>query len=382
MRSCVVLFVLVVALLAPSQAGAFNANGHKIVASICYRQLNGTQRAAILSILEKHPRYSEDFKNAMPSSISSDSQEVQDEWLFQQAAVWPDMVKSGPQARRAFNRARWHFVNVPHYLSAADQAALQDHIDVNLETAPANDPDDPKMNVVQAINNSLRIVNGTGFTDAQKAVHICWIFHLIGDIHQPLHSTALFSRNLFPQGDKGGNAVKTSPLSNLHSAWDSALGTSDSFTNCRNAAVTLVNSADFSSAQSSAGAMINPVSWQKESHEIAKAQVYNHEILLQLQALEDADDDIDHHAITLSDDYLRNRNVVGKRQVMLAGLRIAMVFSGVSQAPAATSRVARLNAVPQPQASQDIQSLNSRLEAIESKLDVLIDLLSEQTNPQ
>ena len=39
-----------------------------------------------------------------------------------------------------------------------------------------------------------------------KAVEICWIFHLVGDIHQPLHNAEYFSSEEgFQHGDQGGN---------------------------------------------------------------------------------------------------------------------------------------------------------------------------------
>ena len=51
------------------------------------------------------------------------------------------------------------------------------------------------------------------------------IIHIIGDIHQPLHTSALFS-NQFPNGDLGGNKFDIvytgkKKLNNLHSFWDS-----------------------------------------------------------------------------------------------------------------------------------------------------------------
>ena len=41
-------------------------------------------------------------------------------------------------------------------------------------------------------------------TDEEKAIYLTWLMHLVGDIHQPLHCTAVF-REQFPNGDKGGN---------------------------------------------------------------------------------------------------------------------------------------------------------------------------------
>lgn len=51
--------------------------------------------------------------------------------------------------------------------------------------------------------------------------------HIVGDIHQPLHSCAYFS-DKFPKGDMGGNLIKMTygdkgQIKNLHMLWDSVL---------------------------------------------------------------------------------------------------------------------------------------------------------------
>jgi hypothetical protein len=79
-------------------------------------------------------------------------------------------------------------------------------------------------NAVWAMNRCLdKFKNGT---DEERAVYLAWLCHLVGDIHQPLHCVALFS-DKYPNGDKGGNAIKirirSSPV-NLHSFWDGLLG--------------------------------------------------------------------------------------------------------------------------------------------------------------
>src|SRR5437667_103063 len=57
-----------------------------------------------------------------------------------------------------------------------------------------------------------------------RAVAVCWIFHLVGDIHQPLHNVAYFSSApAFVQGDRGGNkfGVRADGRKwNLHAFWD------------------------------------------------------------------------------------------------------------------------------------------------------------------
>ena len=65
-------------------------------------------------------------------------------------------------------------------------------------------------------------------TDEEEAIYLAWLMHLIGDIHQPLHCTAVFSEQ-FPNGDKGGNdafvPIRTSPVK-LHAFLDGLRGNS------------------------------------------------------------------------------------------------------------------------------------------------------------
>jgi hypothetical protein len=58
---------------------------------------------------------------------------------------------------------------------------------------------------------------------AERALFARYAIHLAGDIHQPLHSVALFNQT-YPKGDLGGNLNKViltnGTTSNFHSYWD------------------------------------------------------------------------------------------------------------------------------------------------------------------
>ncbi len=58
---------------------------------------------------------------------------------------------------------------------------------------------------------------------AERALFARYFIHIIGDIHQPLHSAALYNRT-FPSGDLGGNLIKVTledgSLANFHLFWD------------------------------------------------------------------------------------------------------------------------------------------------------------------
>jgi hypothetical protein len=55
-----------------------------------------------------------------------------------------------------------------------------------------------------------------------------YLVHVVGDIHQPLHTTEMYNLERFPKGDIAGNSFKVlfdSPnnIDNLHKLFDSAL---------------------------------------------------------------------------------------------------------------------------------------------------------------
>ena len=59
---------------------------------------------------------------------------------------------------------------------------------------------------------------------AERALFVRYLIHVVGDIHQPLHSAALYN-STFKNGDAGGNLLKikmkNGTLMNFHSFWDS-----------------------------------------------------------------------------------------------------------------------------------------------------------------
>ncbi|HEY0779726.1 MAG TPA: S1/P1 nuclease [Gemmatirosa sp.] len=55
-----------------------------------------------------------------------------------------------------------------------------------------------------------------------RAIALAWILHLVGDVHQPLHTASRVTADA-PQGDRGGNAVQLiddGRPTNLHAVWD------------------------------------------------------------------------------------------------------------------------------------------------------------------
>jgi hypothetical protein len=58
----------------------------------------------------------------------------------------------------------------------------------------------------------------------EKSMMLRYLIHVVGDIHQPLHSVQLFDNVHFKNGDLGGNLFKinyTHNVNNLHKFFDS-----------------------------------------------------------------------------------------------------------------------------------------------------------------
>src|SRR4051794_16599539 len=88
-------------------AFAWNAAGHKIIASIAFRQLTAGDQAKVVAMLKKHPRFTEDFANEMPEDIRNGGEAAENEWLFQQSAIWADTIRSGSKDKTAYHRSEW-----------------------------------------------------------------------------------------------------------------------------------------------------------------------------------------------------------------------------------------------------------------------------------
>lgn len=177
-----------------------------------------------------------------------------------------------------------------------------------------NPPLRQNLNGVQALRGNLQVWNDSNATDAEKAVALCWILHLVGDLHQPLHTVALFSRAYYPEGDRGGNSIRVSwdpqPI-NLHSAWDRMpdlfedLQPGDLTRDLIRSDVASESAIDF---------------WLKRHHQLATVFVYTKEVKEQLLA---GLKENEFPEVELSEFYISTGALLAKEQVIIAGHRIA-----------------------------------------------------------
>jgi hypothetical protein len=226
MRRLSIIAVLVGLSFAPPVARAWNDTGHMTVALIAYRQLDDAQHQKIAAILKAHPHYALFLSAKKPDGVS------EDEWAFLRASTWPDFVRpsrpgmgfegelfKGPEITH-FHQPFWHYITVP-WVPPMERKNLN----------PTTLPSRSEPNIATAFADSIKQLAAPDTKLEDKAVALAWVEHLIGDVHQPLHASTMFS-SLYPQGDKGGNSVvvrSDGGVVKLHSFWDESLGTSDSY---------------------------------------------------------------------------------------------------------------------------------------------------------
>lgn len=328
MRSRLTIYAAAMLLLADSPAHAWNWTGHKIIASIAVRQLSDNEQRRVAAILMRHPRFTEDFSDAMPEDVRAGDEAARTEWLLQQAAVWPDLVRSGPAAKTAFHRATWHYINVPHFLSEAAQTELPGGLMLNLALDPpiAATTDTQELNIVQVIRLARKTCADRQADPASRGLLLAWLMHDAGDLHQPLHATAMFSPRLFPAGDRGGNSVKTKQAFNLHSLWDQFPGRDDRLREARNAALVLINDQEHAAAGQLAANQLDERVWMEESHRLAGEHVYDGEVRAALGQMEAAGSI---ETIELSEAYLQASGKLAQRRMVEAGYRLGAVLKQV-----------------------------------------------------
>jgi hypothetical protein len=167
------LFVIAAAIaLMPSPALAWGKTGHRVVAALADAQLSGLARAQIGQILGPGESLDE-------------------------AANWPDEMRSAPTPFWQKTATPWHYVTL--------NGILYDH-------APSEG------DALEALQRYTAILRDPAASRADKQLALRFIVHLVGDLHQPLHVGKCC--------DRGGNEVKVKWFGrdlNLHSVWDSAL---------------------------------------------------------------------------------------------------------------------------------------------------------------
>jgi len=264
MKRYVLFLLLVAATATPHYGYAWGKKGHQMVAELGFSMLDANTQKTIQKYL---------------GNIT-----VAD------AGTWMDDMRNNPDY--AYLKP-WHFTN----------------IEKGDDYKPAK-----KGDVVSALNNAIDALGNRGhLTDAEIQLHILTLFHLTGDIAQPLH--------VGYGSDMGGNSVDVtyvSKPSNLHKVWDSEIIEGEH--------ITLKDCQDVYKAMTDEQAdairkVTDPEAWMEHSRKLLP-RVYNY-----------SDEKIDAA-------YISKNKIVIKRQIVYAGIRLAATLEALFGTPVKKTLVA------------------------------------------
>lgn len=320
-RTFACLSILLYQLTAASIAHAWDATSHRLSTYVAWETLSPEIRAALHEMLQQHPRYQEDFLDQMPAAVMLATEEEQVRWLLGQAAIWPDLARGfqGDDLIR-YNRPDWHWIDGAWVRGGG----IQGNVYVGIDPMPtieapfpvSNMDERDATNIMLALDYNIEQLSHPLRSAAQRAVALCWVLHLVGDIHQPLHSGALISTELFATGDRGGNGIETRGGS-LHAIWDEALR-SQPFDDTLLRMIATVHQTDLNTVTP------NTSTWLQESRELMHGFVYPDEI--KAAVLRSERRGISLPSFTLDDDYAGRMHAIAEDRVTLAGMRLALVL--------------------------------------------------------
>ena len=236
-----------------------------------------------------------------------------------------------------WHRATWHYIEYPVFPTDAARTALEDKVKPGpMDWQPGRASFlEAQLNAVQTLKKAVHDLADTSLPAADRAVMLCWLFHLVGDIHQPCHAATLFDPEKLSTGDRGGNgtSIEGLPSKPLHAYWDNLLGApGTSFAEAGKNAADLLKQASPTDEAMKSKKEFAPEAWARESNAEAKLHVYSAPVLAALASARVASytkNDQRFSSVTLhmtaSDlaEYQKTSLIVGRKRVLTAGLRLA-----------------------------------------------------------
>jgi hypothetical protein len=310
------LWGLVIGLIAfPASSYGWNDTGHEIIASITYDELTPAVQTAAIDLLKQHPRYEKDLLQGVPEGFDAQR------YAFMMAATWPDLVKGQTHPMHfVANHPAWHYVDIP--------VVQPGYALPSTKPAPTTESGEPG-NILEALDKVSGEVQNPALAAGDRAIALCWVIHLCGDLHQPLHASNFYSPQ-YPDGDHGGNLQMILRMPNqfysrinLHALWDQMLGTYSSMQMIGYVAAGLHGDPRFAREKFAAELAVHDfTTWARESHDLAVSQIYLN------GTLQTADENLTRtdHSIripSLPAGYLADGEALTARQAMLAAYRTA-----------------------------------------------------------
>ena len=289
-------------LIPGGSALAWLSPGHMATGAIAYDALDRRDPdavAAIVSLERNHPDYPR-FERFLGDAKGASRERK----LFELMARWPDDARGGP-----YDHPDWHFSEkiessarylLPFAWGRARTAYLK----------------------------ALGTARDGRASAADRAVALCWVMHIAGDMHEPEHAGLWMSRR-FLFTDQAGNIawVRTTPAmrpEKLHWLWDSA-GAVDPDEGRRRDPDAFAARLEASHPDPGALPLGDPPqafdSWVDESREISRSVVYkNGTIALGVSP---------GTAALFPAGYVEQVQTISEARLALAGYRIAETLQGL-----------------------------------------------------
>lgn len=252
MKRIYYLITIAVVCALPKTTLAWGKNGHDIISQIAFRLLSDPTKQKVSKMLG--------------------------DLTFEEAGMWMDDMRSNT----AFDYMKpWHYINI--------------------EKGAAYDPL-TKDNIIWELQRTITKLKDPVMSADSIKINLCILFHLIGDLHQPLHVGYGI--------DRGGNTISltfSGEQTNLHRLWDSQLIKNPiiSFDDCYALYQKL------SPAQITTIKEIDIIHWMNESRLLLDT-VYN------FSTYESIDTK-----------YANNNKPIIEKQLLLAGVRLANVLEDI-----------------------------------------------------
>jgi len=314
LRRLVLGLVITVALARPARA--WDDFGHMEVAAATYGKLSAKTRTRVDALLKLNPHYGDWIVGA--------TKRDQPRVAFLRAATWADAIKSD----RAYKDDDQTAATAGQNIGYADLLRHKYwHFD-DKPFSPDGTPlrDAPTPNALTQLTLFKQTLCAASASDDLKSYDLVWLLHLVGDVHQPLHTVSRFDQ-ADPLGDRGGNQVKITgnqqppvcddprycpfgPPAELHAFFDDITGSGYCADEVQAAADALPK------PKASKAAISDEAAWITEGFELAQSAVYVAPI------------GVGDGPFAIDAAYQKAALALGKQQISLAGARLANLLNG------------------------------------------------------
>lgn len=250
-NSIIIITISVLSILTPTRSFAWGKKGHNLVAEVAFNYLDENTKKIVLQYL--------------------------DGMTIQEASTWMDDIKSDHSL---------DYMKPLHYINA-DKG----------QNISINNGD----NIIGALTKTINeLKNYKSLSKEDVKIKICILFHLIGDLHQPLH--------VGYGEDKGGNTFQINfngRGTNLHSFYDSGIIEYKGLTlqQC-------LKSKSYSKSESTDIGKINIIDWANQSRSYLDT-IYN----------------TDGHKV--DEIYIDKNYIIIQDQILKAGIRLSSLLKDI-----------------------------------------------------